>query len=65
MATLLVFRARSCYGLDSFLPNAQTEPFVCLAQIVPERSEEKARSVTSIRIGSSALLGSVLIFIFT
>jgi hypothetical protein len=28
-----------------------------LARIVPSRSEEKARFVTSIRIGSSALLG--------
>lgn len=25
-----------------FLPNAQTEPCGCLAQIMPERSEEKA-----------------------
>ena len=40
-----------------FLPNVKAEPCVCLARIVPSRSEEKARFVTSIRIGSSALLG--------
>ena len=40
------------------LPNAQTEPCGCLAQKMPSRSEEIALSVTSNRIGSSALLGS-------
>ena len=42
------------------MPNAQTERFVCLARKVPPRSGEKALSVTSIRIGSSALLGNLV-----
>ena len=45
----------------SSMPNAQTERFVCLARKVPPRSGEKALSVTSIRIRSSASLGSFMV----
>lgn len=47
----------------SALANAQTEPCGCLARKVPSRSEEKALSVTSNRIGSSAWLASVSSYI--
>ena len=50
----------ACAFCGCDLPNAQTEPCGCLARKVPSRSEEKALSVTSNRIGSSAWLGSFL-----
>lgn len=40
------------------LPNAQAEGADWLAQSVPSRSEEIARTVTDNRLPSSALLGS-------
>src|SRR5690606_14020717 len=58
-------RERNVLSCDDglFLPNAETEPCGCLARKVPSRSEEKALSVTSNRIGSSASLGSFFVFV--
>ena len=44
------------------LRNTQAEPDGCLARIVPVRSTEKARFVTSNRLGYVALLGLFNVF---
>jgi hypothetical protein len=48
-------------GAFHIVSNVKDQPCVCLARIVPDRREEKARFVTSIRIGCIALLGSFFI----
>ena len=48
--------------IDLHLPNVKDEPHGPLARIVPSRSEEKARFVTAVRVGSIALLGSFFLF---
>ena len=59
-----ILRVRGFFYQENVcMPNAQTEPCDCLARKVPSRSEEKALSVTSNRIGSSASLGSLFSFI--
>ncbi len=45
-----------------FLPNAQAQPADRLARIVPPRSGDKARFVTSGRLGCSVLLGLFFVF---
>ena len=55
------FRLRGLDPKNLYMPNAQAEPRGCLAQKVPVRSTEIALSVTSVRIGSSAWLGSVVL----
>jgi hypothetical protein len=43
-ATEWALRGIVCRSFGFFLPNAKSEPRVCLARFVPERSEERHES---------------------